>query len=98
MAEFFYFLRTGLVCATVLGIAFVIALSLPKSKFQTVVSEICSWAAVALCGLYVVSPMDSLPEVVLGPVGIIDDIGAIFLAWQAYKSAQQCRVDRKAFG
>lgn len=97
MAEFFYFLRTGLMCGTVLAIAFMIALSLPKSKLQTVVTEICCWAAVVLCGVYGLSPVDVLPEAVLGIVGLLDDVGAIFFGWQAYKSAMQCRVERKAF-
>ena|SRR5581483_3027016 len=94
--ELFSFLRMGLLCGTVLAIAFVVALSLPKSKMQTVLSETCCWAAIAFCGFYAVSPVDILPELALGPLGFLDDLGALFLGWQAYKSAMQSREERKA--
>lgn len=96
MAEFFSFMRTGLICATILGIAFMIALSLPKSKLQTIMMEVCSWAGMVLCGVYAVSPVDVLPEAALGPFGFIDDLGVVFMGWRAFVTAMSSREDRHA--
>jgi uncharacterized membrane protein YkvA (DUF1232 family) len=34
--------------------------------------------------LYVISPIDLLPEAVLGPLGAIDDIGVVILALETF--------------
>lgn len=95
MSEFFSFMRTGLICSTIMGIAFMIALSLPKSRLRTVVTEICCYASVVFCAFYCISPVDCIPEAALGPVGFIDDIGAVWLGWEAIKSALKCRKERQ---
>ena len=28
--------------------------------------------------IYIISPIDFLPEILLGPIGLIDDLGAVF--------------------
>lgn len=42
--------------------------------------------------IYVLSPLDIIPEVVLGPLGLLDDGGAIFVVlltlWRILKRAQ----------
>lgn len=91
----FGFLNTALMCGTMLGIAFMVALSLPQSRMRSVVVEICSWAAVVFCGVYAISPIDVVPEVLLGPLGLIDDLGALFLGWQAFRAAKQTRLERQ---
>jgi uncharacterized membrane protein YkvA (DUF1232 family) len=62
---------------------------------RTVLSEICSWAFLALCTFYAVSPIDVVPEALFGPFGFVDDLGAIFLGYQSLKSALQARRERK---
>ncbi len=47
--------------------------------------------------LYVVSPIDLLPEAVLGPIGLIDDLavvvfGASFLGFDLFKGLKQKRA------
>lgn len=47
--------------------------------------------------LYVLSPIDLLPEAVLGPIGLIDDLfvilfGASFLGFDLLKSAKGMRM------
>lgn len=32
--------------------------------------------------LYVISPIDFLPELFLGPIGLIDDVVALIAAWK----------------
>lgn len=92
----FGFLNTALLCATILGITFMVALSMPQSRMRAVVVEICSWAAVVFCGIYALSPLDIVPEALLGPFGLVDDLGALFLGWQAFKGAKQARTERQA--
>lgn len=87
MTAFFQFLSTFLWCSTIFAIASIVALSLPKSKFREVMRAVVGAAGVVLCGLYVVSPVDLFPEAVLGPVGYIDDIGAVIAGYMSLKSA-----------
>ena len=88
-------LQTLMFCLTLLGIAWIVALSLPKSKARAVINEVVSWAFLAFCAFYAVSPIDILPEAVLGPFGFIDDLGSVFLGYQAYQSAMQARRERQ---
>jgi uncharacterized membrane protein YkvA (DUF1232 family) len=80
-------------CGTVLLTVFMVALSLPSSKLRNVVIQICGWAFAFLCGIYVISPIDILPEAFLGPIGLIDDVGAviagIFSARAALKAGRE---------
>ncbi|HVX09878.1 MAG TPA: YkvA family protein [Pirellulales bacterium] len=95
MESFFDMLKTLMTCLTVLGIAWVVALSLPKSKARAVINEVVSWAFLAFCAFYAISPIDVLPEAVLGPFGFIDDLGSVFLGYQGFKSAMSAREERK---
>jgi len=52
----------------------------------------------ALAAVYWVTPFDALPEIALGPLGLIDDIGVLAYAWsmlgkdtERYKSWLQAR-------
>ena len=40
-----------------------------------------------LCVVYIISPIDLLPELILGPFGLIDDLGALFLAIRNFKAS-----------
>lgn len=95
MESFFQMLQTLMFCLTLLGIAWVVALSLPKSRLRAVLTEITSWAFLLFCGFYAVSPIDILPEAALGPFGFVDDLGAVFLGYQSFKSAMGAREERK---
>jgi uncharacterized membrane protein YkvA (DUF1232 family) len=88
MESFMSFLSTILVCMTLLGLTFIIVLSLPQSRMREVVKK--GLMAIA-CAIYVLSPIDLMPELVLGPFGLIDDgaafITAIISARDAYRMA-----------
>jgi len=48
--------------------------------------------------LYVISPVDLLPEAVLGPIGLIDDLAVIifgvsFLGFDLFKGMRQKRTE-----
>ena len=94
MGEFFHFLSTGLYCLTVFAIASVVALSLPQSKLRTILREFLSWGAVVLCALYVVAPVDFLPEAALGPFGLLDDAGVAYAAWLKLQEGLKLRRER----
>lgn len=95
MASFFSMMQTLMMCLTVLGIAWVVSLSLPKSRLRTVLTEITSWAFLIFCGFYAVSPIDVIPEAALGPFGLLDDAGAVFLGYRSFQSAMQARRERQ---
>ena len=46
---------------------------------------------IALCGIYILSPIDFLPEILLGPLGLLDDFVAglfattVALVWKEKK-------------
>lgn len=95
MESFFQMLQTLMFCLTLLGIAWVVALSLPKSRLRTVLTEITSWAFLLFTILYCASPLDLVPEAALGPFGLLDDAGAVFLGYQSFQSAMQARRERQ---
>lgn len=91
---FLQFLELFLTCGTVLGLAFIIALSLPQSRFQMFVLEILYWLGSVAAAVYCVSPVDFLPEIVLGPFGAIDDIGVLVGGVWSCLNAVQTRKAR----
>ena len=94
MAAFFGFLSTFLWCVTIFGLASVVALSLPQSKLRTVMREFLNWGFLVLCALYVVAPVDLLPEAALGPFGFLDDAGAVCAGWFKFQEALKLRRAR----
>lgn len=59
-------------CVTALIVVFVIALSMPQSKFREVMK---GGILVLVSFIYVICPIDILPEVFFGPFGFVDDLG-----------------------
>lgn len=76
-------------CGTVLAIAFVVLLSMPQSKLRAFLLPICGWCVAIFCGVYAISPVDIVPEVALGPFGLIDDIGAVVAGISAARTAMK---------
>ena len=83
----FSMLQTFLQCGTLLTIAFLVLLALPQCELRTFLMPIVSWAMTVFCALYVVSPVDVVPEAVFGPVGLIDDVLAAVVGYASYKKA-----------
>lgn len=84
MAEMF---NTAVLCITVTTLAFVVLLAMPQCQLRSFLKPIVGWAMAVCCGLYVVSPVDIMPEALLGPFGIPDDIAAIVAGISAAKMA-----------
>lgn len=64
------------ICATILGLAFLVLLSLPKSRLRVFLLRMAGYAAPVLAAVYVVSPIDLIPDVI-PIIGWIDDAAAI---------------------
>lgn len=47
------------------------SLKLPKNKWK--------WLQIAIILIYLLSPIDILPEALLGPLGLVDDAAAVLL-------------------
>jgi uncharacterized membrane protein YkvA (DUF1232 family) len=83
--------------ATAITISFLVLLSLPQSKLRAVCLEIGGWLMAALCAAYVCVPTDILPEALLGPFGLPDDLLAVASGIYAAKTAWQSGKDKKQF-
>lgn len=107
MDSFFGVVRLFILCGTFLFIAMLLLAHLPKSPLRTLLVQVCGWAGAALCGVYIASPIDVIPDV-LFPFGFIDDAIALFFgiksalaAWNAGKvradanETEMKDVDRK---
>ena len=81
-------------CGTVLALALLILLSLPKSRLRAVLLELVSWLGCALCAVYAISPLDVIPDII--PVaGIVDDVGAVGAGIFAFITAMRARRERR---
>ena len=47
------------------------------------------WVAIAACVLYLVSPVDLLPEALIGPFGLPDDFIAVLVALRVFISGRR---------
>ena len=86
MDGFFSTIRFFFGCGTLLVLAMVLVAHLPKSPLRASLIQVCGWATTALCGAYVVSPIDVVPDF-LFPFGFIDDIGVLFIGIKAAVAA-----------
>jgi uncharacterized membrane protein YkvA (DUF1232 family) len=47
------------------------------------------WCVAILCAIYCISPVDIVPEALLGPFGLVDDLGAVVAGITAVRSAMK---------
>ena len=87
----FEMMKLMMLCGTGIVIAFVVLLAMPKSELRSVLMPIVGWAMAIFCGFYAISPIDILPEAVLGPFGLIDDIGAVIVGISSAKAAMKAK-------
>ena len=82
MSEFWRFLEIAVICVSAIIVVFLILVSLPKSSLRKTILKIYGITAYIVSGvlaLYVVSPIDAVPDFI-PVVGFSDDIIAIVSA------------------
>lgn len=82
------------ICVTVLSIAFVMLLAMPKSKLRSYLVEVMKYIGAAIFIFLVLSPIDIIPDV-LPILGWGDDLGYLAGAIASIKSARKEQLERK---
>ena len=70
-------LRLMIQAGCVFAVVCVVALSLPQSRLREFLRPFVLAGIAVCCGIYIISPVDAIPELALGPFGVIDDAGAL---------------------
>ena len=78
---------------TILSLTFFVLLSLPDSKLRAFLMPIVGWTFAIFCGVYCISPVDIVPEFLLGPFGLVDDVGAAIAGIAAATTAMTSNKD-----
>lgn len=84
------------VCGTALLLTMLVLASLPSSRFRDVAKQVVNWLVAVFAGLYVVSPIDLVPEAFFGPIGGIDDLLALVMCIVSARSAWAAGRTRSA--
>jgi len=87
MESLLQIIQITIVCGTVLGVSFVALLAMPQSKLREFLLPIVGWLVAIFCGVYCISPVDIFPEAMFGPLGYIEDIGALVTGVTAARMA-----------
>ena len=82
-----------MMCGTVIVIAFGVLLAMPKSELRTFLMPIVGWTFAVFAGVYCLSPVDVIPEIVAGPFGLIDDVGMAIAGFAAAKAAIKAKQE-----
>lgn len=80
-------LRLMVMVGGLIVMTFLVLLALPNCKLREFLLPFVKIAIVALCGAYVLSPLDIMPELVMGPFGCVDDVAAAVGGFFTLKSA-----------
>jgi uncharacterized membrane protein YkvA (DUF1232 family) len=78
-----------------LALAFMVLLALPQCKLRDMLMPFVVWGFVVLCAAYAISPVDVLPEIALGPFGLVDDTGALVAGIWAARSAMKAHREKQ---
>ena len=85
-----------LICITCAFIAFLVLASLPNSPVRDLLLQLVAWLFAGSCVVYTVSPVDILPEIILGPFGLPDDLIAIVMGIVSIATAIKTGRESKA--
>jgi uncharacterized membrane protein YkvA (DUF1232 family) len=94
MESFFSTIRFFFGCGTILVLSLIVLAHLPKSPLRSALVQICGWATAAICGAWVLSPVDPMPEILLGPLGLFDDIVAAVVGFMSARAAWRAGNER----
>jgi len=54
-------------------------------RLSKIFSGLFGWVMAAFLLLYIISPIDFIPEAFFGPLGLLDDFVALLMAWGLIK-------------
>ena len=91
MQSFLGFIQALLYCGTGLVVAVLVLLALPQCQLRAFLLPIVCWGLAIFCGIYCISPVDLAPEALLGPFGLVDDLGAMVAGVAAASTAMKSR-------
>jgi uncharacterized membrane protein YkvA (DUF1232 family) len=63
----------------ILALAFLVLLAMPQSRLREIVLPFVGWAVAALSVAYIISPIDVVPDFLVG-IGWVDDLVALAVA------------------
>ena len=96
MDGFFSLIRFMVGCGILLLLVMVVLAHMPKSPLRTLLVQVSGWAGAAFCGMYALSPVDVMPEALLGPFGLPDDVLAVVIGIMSAISAWKAGKERAA--
>ncbi len=83
MEGFWRFLTTMLIVNGAILLVFIILLAMPQSRLRIIflkIYKITMYCVTGVLALYIISPVDLIPDVILG-LGQIDDLAAVISAF-----------------
>ena len=96
MSTFFGLISIVAMCGTLLALSMMILVSLPQSPLRTMLIQVFGWVFAAFCALDCLSPVDILPEVLFGPLGLPDDLAAAVAGFISARAAWRAGKDKDA--
>lgn len=93
---FFGMLSVLLICMTCAFIALLVLACLPRSPVRDLLVQVVGWLMAGSCGVYCLSVVDVAPEIILGPLGLFDDLIALILGTVSAVAAWKAGRARKA--
>ena len=94
MASFFQVIEFMIVCGSILALAMMILVNMPQSPLRSLLIQVFGWLFALFCGAYAISPIDVMPEILLGPFGLMDDLGAVVVGFMSARAAWNAGKDR----
>jgi uncharacterized membrane protein YkvA (DUF1232 family) len=89
--------RLLILAGTLIIVTFLVLLALPQCKLRQLAMPFVAWGFVALCAAYAISPVDAMPEVIFGPLGLIDDLGAVAAGIGTAMATINAKKNRSAY-
>jgi uncharacterized membrane protein YkvA (DUF1232 family) len=70
-----------------LAVALLALINMPHSPLRDLLVQVLGWAFAVICAVYCVAPVDAMPELLFGPVGWVDDLGAAIAGFVSARAA-----------
>jgi len=82
-------------CGTASAITLMVLANKPHSPLRDLIVQVLGWVFAAFCAIYLLLPIDFLPEAFLGPFGLPDDVAAAIAGFISAKAAWRAGKERE---